>query len=175
MTEPSSGRDPVEALAESFLDRYRRGERPSLTEYADRHPELADQIRALFPALVEVEGLAAPDGDLTGPHDGPPPAAGPAPEQLGDYRIVRELGRGGMGVVYEATRGVLGCNFALKVLGPQYRDDAAYRKRPETRCIDLGKCHIGCADLKRHDEIAERRKRERHDAGENHDRAMHRA
>jgi serine/threonine protein kinase/Flp pilus assembly protein TadD len=129
VTDPSSSRDPVEALAESFLDRFRRGERPSLTEYTARHPELADQIRALFPALVEVEGLAAPDGDLTGPHDREAPAAGPAPEQLGDYRIVRELGRGGMGVVYEATRGVLGCNFALKVLGPQYRDDAAYRRR----------------------------------------------
>jgi WD40 repeat protein/serine/threonine protein kinase len=129
VTEPSSARDPVEALAESFLDRYRRGERPCLAEYIDRHPELADQIRALFPALVEVEGLAAPDGDATGPHDRAEPAAGPAPEQLGDYRIVREIGRGGMGVVYEATRGVLGCNFALKVLGPQYRDDPAYRRR----------------------------------------------
>ena len=56
-----------------------------------------------------------------------------------------------------------------------HHNHAAYSKGPKTRRIDLGKCHVGCADLQRHDEIAERRKGERHDAGENHDRAMHRA
>jgi eukaryotic-like serine/threonine-protein kinase len=42
-------------LAEEFAARYRRGERPSLKEYQDRHPELADDIRAFFPALAEME------------------------------------------------------------------------------------------------------------------------
>ena len=42
-------------LAEEFAERYRRGERPSLQEYVDRCPEMADEIRELFPALVEVE------------------------------------------------------------------------------------------------------------------------
>ena len=42
-------------LAEEFAARFRRGERPSLQEYIDRCPELADEIRELFPALVEVE------------------------------------------------------------------------------------------------------------------------
>ena len=44
-----------EELAEEFAARFRRGERPSLQEYIDRCPELADEIRELFPALVEVE------------------------------------------------------------------------------------------------------------------------
>ena len=44
-----------EALAEEFAARFRRGERPSLQEYIDRCPELTDEIRELFPALVEVE------------------------------------------------------------------------------------------------------------------------
>ena len=39
----------------SSPQRFRRGERPSLQEYIDRYPELADEIRELFPALVEVE------------------------------------------------------------------------------------------------------------------------
>ena len=55
MSEPSQDRDPFEAVAESFLARYRAGEHPSITEYAARHPELADQIRRLLPALVMVE------------------------------------------------------------------------------------------------------------------------
>jgi eukaryotic-like serine/threonine-protein kinase len=55
MSEPNLDRDPFEGVAESFLARYRAGERPSIAEYAARHPELADQIRRLLPALVMVE------------------------------------------------------------------------------------------------------------------------
>jgi hypothetical protein len=42
-------------LAEEFAERYRRGERPDLQEYIDRLPGMADEIREMFPALVEVE------------------------------------------------------------------------------------------------------------------------
>ena len=45
MTGPPSGRDPLEELAEEFLSRYRKGERPPLSEYAGRRPDLADRIR----------------------------------------------------------------------------------------------------------------------------------
>ena len=53
-------------LAEEFLDRYRRGERPPLKEYIDRHPELADEIRELFPALAMMEQIALADESLDG-------------------------------------------------------------------------------------------------------------
>jgi hypothetical protein len=49
--------DLVGELAEEFLDRHRRGERPSLEEYAAAHPELAGEIRRVFPALVMMEDL----------------------------------------------------------------------------------------------------------------------
>ena len=42
-------------LADEFAARYRAGERPSLQEYIDRHPELADDVHELFPAMVEME------------------------------------------------------------------------------------------------------------------------
>src|SRR5262249_61258375 len=54
-TSSGSGRDPVEQLLESFLARWRRGERPSPEEYAARCPERADEVHELLPALVEME------------------------------------------------------------------------------------------------------------------------
>lgn len=56
-SDSDSERDPLEQLADDFAQRYRRGERPTLTEYVQKYPELAQEIRDLFPALVEMEQL----------------------------------------------------------------------------------------------------------------------
>ncbi len=88
----------LDRLAEEFAGRFRRGERPSLAEYVERYPDLADDIPAVFAALVEIE--TAESARV------PPPA--PTLRQVGDYRIIREIGHGGMGVVYEAEPASLG-------------------------------------------------------------------
>jgi serine/threonine protein kinase/WD40 repeat protein len=120
MSETRSERDPVEVLAEDFLARLRRGERPDLSEYTTQHPELADEIRDLFPALAKLERLRPGTEDEVGDAGA---VVSPPLEHLGDFRILREIGRGGMGIVYEAEQVSLGRHVALKVLpGPALLD-----------------------------------------------------
>src|SRR6516162_3755745 len=100
MEAASPRRETVEQLAEDFVARFRRGERPPLSEYTERYPEHAEQIRDLFPALVMMEQIApGSQSDLLPASDRlPRQRPGEHPERIGDYRLLRELGRGGMGV-----------------------------------------------------------------------------
>ncbi len=114
MADSSDDRDPLDRLAEEFVARFRAGERPSLTEYAARLPDRADEVRELFPALVELEQLKPNTSDRTGDYA---PAVGPSdPTQVGEFRILRRVGVGGMGAVYEAIQESLGRHVALKLL-----------------------------------------------------------
>src|SRR5262249_3331057 len=87
-----------------------------LTEYASRYPELAEEIRDLFPALVMMEDVRPGSEKLPGTAAEALAAGGPKLERVGDYRVLREVGRGGMGVVYEAEQESLRRHVALKVL-----------------------------------------------------------
>ena len=102
MSSDFSDVDPLDDLADEFLDRCRRGDRPALTEYTDKYPELAERIRSVFPALVvmeEVESAARREARLDVGRTG---SGGPIPERLGDYILLRRVGSGGMGIVYNA-------------------------------------------------------------------------
>jgi tetratricopeptide (TPR) repeat protein len=130
MSDSASERcQAIDVLAEEFVARLRRGERPSLQEYLDKHPDLAGEIRNLFPALVEMEQVKA---DRSEPVARMADSA-PALQQIGDYRPLREVGRGGMGVVYEAEQVSLGRRVALKVLRIGGDGKALERFRREAR------------------------------------------
>jgi eukaryotic-like serine/threonine-protein kinase len=136
-------RQTVEELAEEFVERYRRGERPPLSEFTARDPEHADEIRDLFPALVMMEQIA-PDsmvGSLAPTHASLRGRPIEHPERLGDYRILGEIGRGGMGVVYEAEQVSLGRHVALKVLPQQFLFDARHQKRFEREAKAAARLH----------------------------------
>ena len=141
MSEADSGPDLLNELAYEFAERFRQGERPSLTEYTGKHPELAAEIRDLFPALVVIEQFGSVAGPATGPHAQTATSEGPAPRQLGEYRILREVARGGMGIVYEAVQESLGRHVALKVLPFQSLADANHLERFRREAQAAAKLH----------------------------------
>ena len=99
-------------IADDFLARLDAGEQPRIDEYTRKHPSLADAIREVLPALSTMRALSPDAGDsfVPGSEDAT------TTRRLGDYRIIREVGRGGMGVVYEAEQVSLRRRVALKVL-----------------------------------------------------------
>ncbi len=99
--------------AQDYLAELEAGRRPRRADFVSRYPDLAADLGPYLDALDLVHG-AAP---LLNASAGRRAVADPAPaEPLGDFRIVREIGRGGMGIVYEAVQLSLGRRVALKVL-----------------------------------------------------------
>ncbi|MBI1314477.1 protein kinase [bacterium] len=127
-------RATVDLVADEFAERFRRGELPSVTEYVRRYPDHADELQDLLPAVVMMEQLKKKDESQLESLERQAAAANV--RQLGDFRIVREIGKGGMGVVYEAEQQSLGRHIALKVLSPTALGSetsiARFRREAET-------------------------------------------
>ncbi len=139
MTTPEKS-EIVLGLAEEFVGRYRRGERPALAEYVEKYPDLAAEIREVLPAMAMLESIA-PDDESQAAIAGEMTSAAAPFDQLGDYRIIREVGRGGMGIVYEAEQLSLGRHVALKLLSREARANTRFSQRFEREARAAARLH----------------------------------
>ncbi len=101
----------LEDVQDEILDRLHAGESIDRAGLLREHPEHRSDLEAFFDLVEVVEAPPEPEEAM--------------PARLGEFRIVREIGRGGMGVVYEAEQPSLKRRVALKVLPPALRGDRA--------------------------------------------------
>jgi serine/threonine protein kinase len=127
MGEGGGGTARLDDLAEEFLARHRAGEAPTAEEYAAAHPHLARKIREVFPTLLMVAGLTpgVDLGDVFVEEEAPSSRRG---DPLGRYTVIRRLGRGGMGEVFEAWAPD-GTRVAIKRIHDRFAGDPEFVAR----------------------------------------------
>ncbi len=109
-----SGEDPrLEELTYELTELLENAEEFDLESFVQQHPLYADELRRLYPAIRAMVNLAGKQGQT--PTDLGLHQKGTA-VSLGDYRLVRQIGQGGMGVVFQAEQTSLARQVAVKIL-----------------------------------------------------------
>jgi serine/threonine protein kinase len=116
--ESLGGEDPrLLAAVKEYQAALDAGQRPNRGEFLARFPDIADDLAECLDGLTFLHAAAGQLSQPGGPAAPAPDAVDPLLQSpLGDFHILKELGRGGMGVVYEAVQLSLGRRVALKVL-----------------------------------------------------------
>ncbi len=136
-----SARNPLELLAADFSAARRRGEQPSIEEYINRVPDQRDEARALLESLALFERVSERETTRQASQRRHKKFEHTQIEQLGDFRVLREIGRGGMGIIYEAEQITLKRRVALKVLSSQTRESAKQLERFQREAEAVARLH----------------------------------
>jgi serine/threonine protein kinase len=139
--DESAAEDPrlLEAVRE-YQAALETGRRPNKREFLARYPEIADELAGCLDGLDFLRS-AAPR--MRGLETAAPPETPPVEGTIGDFRIIREIGRGGMGIVYEAEQISLFRRVALKVLPFAATLDARQLQRFENEARAAAQLHHG--------------------------------
>jgi serine/threonine-protein kinase len=120
MTDDTTHPDAADALIAAYLEAVQAGNPPDRAALLAEHPECADELREFFADLDRFNALANPlrQGPAEGalPPDPTLTDAFAAGRTFGDYELLGEIARGGMGVVYRARQVSLNRIVALKMI-----------------------------------------------------------
>lgn len=121
-------------VLDQLVELARRGEPLPWEAVLREHPDLADELRELWPTVQIAEELARPAAvdALLASRLEQTPLQSQLPTLLGDYEVLAEIGRGGMGIVFKARQRSLGRVVALKMILDSALASEAERQRFRT-------------------------------------------
>ena len=123
------------AIVDNYFERRHRDENPDVDALLAKHPDIADELRE---CIAGIDLVCNTTNQSDEPHRSDEPST-TSPQIIGDFRILREVGRGGMGVVYEAEQISLSRRVALKLLRYSVADRCLLYTSPSPRDATLSR------------------------------------
>lgn len=129
----------LEEIVEQFTAEIRAGRTPDVQQFVEQNPSHADELPDLLSSVAMIEGLKnySPNSSVPDQHF----TDIDVPDFLGEYRIVREIGRGGMGIVFEAVHETLGRRVAIKVMTAGLISNTKHLERFHREAVSAASLH----------------------------------